>query len=42
MNRSNTWACYWLKRYDEEGIEGLKDKTKSGRKSELSEESEVT
>jgi transposase len=40
MNRSNPWACYWLKRYDEEGIEGLKDKTKSGRHSELSAELE--
>ena len=22
------WVCNWLKRYDEEGIEGLQDRTK--------------
>ena len=38
MNRSNPWASDWLKRYDKEGIEGLKDRTKSGRSPELSEE----
>jgi transposase len=38
MHRSNPWASDWLKRYDEEGIDGLKDKPKSGRPSELSEE----
>jgi putative transposase len=37
MNRSNPWALDWLKRYDEEGITGLKDRTKSGRKPELPE-----
>ncbi len=31
MHRSNPWASDWLKRYDKEGIEGLKDRTKSGR-----------
>jgi hypothetical protein len=32
MHRSNNpWASDWLKRYDKEGIEGLKDRTKSGR-----------
>ena len=40
MHRSNPWASDWLKRYDKEGIEGLKDRTKSGRPSELSEEIE--
>lgn len=41
MNRSNPWASDWLKkRYDDEGIEGLKDRTKSGRKPELPEEIE--
>ena len=34
------WASDWLKRYDEEGIEGLKDKPKSGRHPELSTEIE--
>ncbi len=38
MHRSNPWASDWLKRYDEEGICGLKDRTKSGRSPELSEE----
>lgn len=40
LNRSSPWAFYWLKRYDEEGIEGLKDKPKSGRHPELSAEIE--
>ncbi len=38
MRRSNPWASDWLKRYDEESLEGLKDRTKSGRPLELSEE----
>src|SRR3954453_17841797 len=38
MHRSNPWVSDWLKRYDKEGIEGLKDRTKSGRPSELSQE----
>jgi putative transposase len=38
LHRSRAWAFDWLKRYDEEGIEGLKDRTKNGRPSELSEE----
>jgi len=38
MNRSNPWASDWLKRYDNEGITGLKDRTKCGRHSELPEE----
>ncbi len=38
MHRSNPWASDWLKRYDKEGLEGLKDGTKSGRPSELPEE----
>ena len=38
MNRSNPWASDWLKRYDKEGTEGLKDRAKSGRPPELSEE----
>ena len=38
LHRSKSWACVWLKRYDKEGIEGLKDQTKSGRPSELSKE----
>ena len=38
MHRSNPWASNWLKRYDDEGIEGLQDRTKSGRPPELTEE----
>jgi putative transposase len=38
LHRNRTWACVWLKRYDKEGIEGLKDKPRTGRPSELSEE----
>jgi transposase len=38
MHRSNPWASDWLKRYDKEGINGLKDRTKSGRPLELSQE----
>jgi transposase len=38
LHRCKAWASNWLKRYDEEGIEGLKDRAKSGRPSELSEE----
>ena len=38
LNRNRAWACVWLKRYDKEGIRGLKDRTKSGRPSELSKE----
>ena len=38
MHRSNPWASDWLKRYDKEGLEGLKDRIKSGRPSEISEE----
>jgi putative transposase len=38
LHRSRAWASDWLKRYDEEGIEGLKDRTKSGRPIGMSEE----
>ena len=41
MNRSNPWASDWLKRYDNEGITGLKNRTKCGRHSELPEETEL-
>ncbi len=37
-NRSNHWASDWLKRYDKEGLDGLKDRPKAGRQSDLSEE----
>ena len=38
MNRSNPWASDGLKRFDEEGIDGLKDRVKCGRHLELPEE----
>ncbi len=38
LHRSKAWASNWLKRYDKEGIEGLKTRQKSGRPSKLSEE----
>jgi transposase len=40
LHRNRSWACKWLKRYDEDGIEGLKNKPKSGRHPELSSEIE--
>jgi putative transposase len=36
INRSNPWASYWLKRYDKQGIEGLKDRPKSVRYPKIS------
>jgi transposase len=38
LHRSKSWASDWLKRYDKEGIEGLKTRQKSGRPPEISEE----
>jgi putative transposase len=38
LHRNRAWACVWLKRYEKEGLEGLKNKPKTGRPSELSEE----
>jgi transposase len=40
IHRSKGWTTYWLKRYDEEGMEGLKDRPKSGRHPELPKEIE--
>jgi transposase len=40
LHRSKAWACEWLKRYDKEGINGLKTRPKSGRPSEISEDIE--
>ncbi len=36
LHRHQSWASIWLKRYDKEGIEGLKDRTKDGRSPKLS------
>ncbi|MDR4512433.1 MAG: winged helix-turn-helix domain-containing protein [Nitrososphaeraceae archaeon] len=38
LHRSRTWASDWLKRYREEGIEGLKNRSKSGRPPDIQEE----
>ena len=38
LHRSRTWASDWLKRYREEGIEGLKNRTKSGRLPDIPQE----
>jgi putative transposase len=38
LHRNRAWACVWLKRYYEEGLEGLKNKPRTGRPSESSEE----
>ena len=40
LHRCKAWASNWLKRYDEEGIGGLKDRPKSGRHSQISEQTE--
>ena len=38
MHRSsNPWTSDWLKRYDKEGLEGLRNRTKIGRTSDISE-----
>ena len=31
IHRSKPWASYWLERYREEGVKGLRNKPKSGR-----------
>ena len=31
LHRSRAWAYKWLRRFDKEGLEGLKDKPRSGR-----------
>jgi putative transposase len=38
IHRSKSWASDWLKRYDKEGIDGLKYKPKISTPSELSKE----
>ena len=41
IHRSKPWASYWLDRYNKEGIDGLKDRSKSGRPPEIPEELSV-
>jgi putative transposase len=38
IHRSRTWASDWLARYDKEGVNGLKNRPKSGRPPKLSQE----
>lgn len=38
LHRSRWWAYKWLKRYDNNDLEGLKNKHRSGRPPEVSEE----
>ncbi len=36
LHKHRSWASVWLNRYDKEGIEGLKDRTKDGRPTKIS------
>lgn len=38
LNKTRTWAYKWLHRFDRDGLEGLKDKERSGRPSSVSKE----
>ena len=38
LHRSRAWAYKWYKRYNDEGLEGLRDKSRSGRPSFMAEE----
>ncbi len=38
LHKHRSWANVWLNRYDKEGIEGVKDRTKDGRPTKLSEQ----
>lgn len=38
LHKSRAWAYKWYKRYNEEGLEGLRDKPRSGRPSFMDEE----
>ncbi|MDN5847372.1 MAG: helix-turn-helix domain-containing protein [Candidatus Nitrosocosmicus sp.] len=41
LHKSRAWAYKWYKRYNEEGLEGLRDKPRSGRPSFMDEENIV-
>ena len=38
LHRSRPWVLYWLNRFSEEGLEGLKNRRKSGRPPDIPEE----
>ena len=40
LHKSKDWASQWLKRYREEGLDGLKDRPKGGRHSQISKQVE--
>ena len=40
LHRCKAWASNWLKRYDEEGTGGVRDRPKSARRSQMSEQTE--
>ena len=42
LHRSRPWGLYWLERFLQEGIEGLKNRTKSVRPPDILEETEYT
>lgn len=35
MHRNRPWASYWLERFSKEGVDGLRDRPRSGRPSRL-------
>ena len=38
LHRSRPWGLYWLDRFSAEGVDGLRDRLKSGRHSDISSE----
>ena len=40
IHKSKGWACQWLKRHGEEGINGLYDRLKGGRHPKVSRQAE--
>ena len=38
LHRSRPWALYWLDRFSKEGVDGLKNRPKSGRHPDIPEE----
>jgi putative transposase len=41
LHRSRPWGLYWLDRFSQEGVEGLKNRPKSGRHPDISSEEKV-
>jgi putative transposase len=36
LHRARSWAYKWYRRYNDEGLEGLRDRTRSGKPSSIS------